>query len=185
MPFCKCYFFLFQTKAALIYDAINIFSTVYLDLEKTERMQAKPLSCHGTDTYDHGLRITEFMKVVSKNTNQNKNLRNRLVLVFFASRKVFVDWVLQRIAFTRNTYQFQVGFLLPLFFPRIAASKRLLLTQNVQCQSHQAPLKTKNYWPPERNWNAFTFQSSTAKFDFHERFEIKTLKKKAGWSGQS
>lgn len=65
--------FFFQTKAALIYDAVNMFSTVYMDLEKTERMLAKPLSCDGTDTYDHGLRITEFMKVVSTNTRTTIN----------------------------------------------------------------------------------------------------------------
>lgn len=54
-----------QIEAALLYDAVNFFGTVYKGLDQTQRIKTTPLSCDDDEKFKDGMRLTEFSKVVS------------------------------------------------------------------------------------------------------------------------
>lgn len=56
-------------QAALLYDAINLFLTVYTDLDVTQNIKEKQLDCSGTETTDHGFSFSRFGKIVHKPKN--------------------------------------------------------------------------------------------------------------------
>ncbi|KAF5301498.1 hypothetical protein FQR65_LT08801 [Abscondita terminalis] len=54
-----------RTKAALIYDALNLFITIFTKLDKTETMVVKSLSCAKKEVSDYGLRISAFIAILT------------------------------------------------------------------------------------------------------------------------
>ncbi|XP_063930572.1 glutamate receptor ionotropic, kainate 2-like isoform X2 [Zophobas morio] len=50
-----------KVKTALLYDALNLFITSYSELEQTEELLVKPLSCDTTEISTHGYRLAAFI----------------------------------------------------------------------------------------------------------------------------
>ncbi|XP_017772226.1 PREDICTED: glutamate receptor ionotropic, kainate 2-like isoform X2 [Nicrophorus vespilloides] len=51
------------TRTALLYDAVNFFSTVYKELDATESIHASPLSCSNPLPSQHGIRLSSYLKL--------------------------------------------------------------------------------------------------------------------------
>lgn len=58
------YLFL-QTETALMYDAVHLFAKALHDLDSSQRIDIKPLSCDAVDTWPHGYSLINYMKIVS------------------------------------------------------------------------------------------------------------------------
>jgi len=56
-----------QTETALIYDAVQLFAQALHDLDHSQEISTRPLSCDGTDTWQHGNSLVNYMKLVKKN----------------------------------------------------------------------------------------------------------------------
>ncbi|KAB0802246.1 hypothetical protein PPYR_04432 [Photinus pyralis] len=52
-----------RTNAALIYDALNLFITIFAELDVSQRIQVKPLNCQGSEISDHGLSMSAFIRI--------------------------------------------------------------------------------------------------------------------------
>ncbi|CAH1183231.1 unnamed protein product [Phaedon cochleariae] len=51
-----------HTKTALLYDALNLFISVYSELDTKEKLTLKPLSCESYETSSHGRKFANRMK---------------------------------------------------------------------------------------------------------------------------
>ena len=56
---------LFQTETALIYDAVHLYAQALHDLDRSQEINTKPLSCDGSETWQHGNSLVNYMKLVS------------------------------------------------------------------------------------------------------------------------
>jgi hypothetical protein len=54
----------FQTETALIYDAVHLFAQALNDLDHSQEINTKPLSCDGSETWQHGNSLVNYMKLV-------------------------------------------------------------------------------------------------------------------------
>lgn len=54
-----------QTETALMYDAVHLFAKALHDLDTSQRIDIKPLSCDAVDTWPHGYSLINYMKIVS------------------------------------------------------------------------------------------------------------------------
>ena len=69
---CLIFFFfffllnIFQTETALIYDAVHLFAQALHDLDHSQNIDTKPLSCDGSDTWQHGNSLVNYMKLVRR-----------------------------------------------------------------------------------------------------------------------
>lgn len=59
-----------QTETSLLYDAVHLFAKALHDLDTSQQIDIKPLSCESTDTWPHGYSLINYMKIVS-NINWN------------------------------------------------------------------------------------------------------------------
>ena len=55
----------FQTETALIYDAVHLFAQALHDLDHSQEINTSPLSCDGSETWQHGNSLVNYMKLVS------------------------------------------------------------------------------------------------------------------------
>ena len=55
----------FQTETALIYDAVHLFAQALNDLDHSQEINTKPLSCDGSETWQHGNSLVNYMKLVT------------------------------------------------------------------------------------------------------------------------
>ncbi|KAF4521436.1 hypothetical protein B566_EDAN010593 [Ephemera danica] len=53
-----------KTETALMYDAVHLFAKALHDLDSSQRIDIKPLSCDNVDTWPHGYSLINYMKVV-------------------------------------------------------------------------------------------------------------------------
>lgn len=54
-----------QTETSLLYDAVHLFAKALHDLDTSQQIDIKPLSCESTDTWPHGYSLINYMKIVS------------------------------------------------------------------------------------------------------------------------
>nr|CAD7577210.1 unnamed protein product [Timema californicum] len=54
-----------HTETALMYDAVHLFAKALHDLDSSQRIDIKPLSCDAVDTWPHGYSLINYMKIVS------------------------------------------------------------------------------------------------------------------------
>lgn len=54
-----------QAETALMYDAVHLFAKALHDLDSSQRIDIKPLSCDAVDTWPHGYSLINYMKIVS------------------------------------------------------------------------------------------------------------------------
>jgi len=64
-PFLKMVLPCLQTETALMYDAVHLFAKALHDLDSSQRIDIKPLSCEKEDTWPHGYSLINYMKIVS------------------------------------------------------------------------------------------------------------------------
>ena len=57
--------FILQTETALIYDAVHLFAQALHDLDHSQEINTSPLSCDGSETWQHGNSLVNYMKLVS------------------------------------------------------------------------------------------------------------------------
>lgn len=57
--------YVFQTETALIYDAVHLFAMALHDLDHSQDIDTRPLACDGTQTWQHGNSLVNYMKLVS------------------------------------------------------------------------------------------------------------------------
>ena len=55
---------MFQTETALMYDAVHLFALAMGQLSVAGDIDTQSLSCNKKDTWDHGLSILNYMKIV-------------------------------------------------------------------------------------------------------------------------
>ncbi|KAL0275564.1 UNVERIFIED_CONTAM: hypothetical protein PYX00_003378 [Menopon gallinae] len=55
---------LIKTETALMYDAVHLFAKALHDLDSSQRIDIKPLSCDAVDTWPHGYSLINYMKIV-------------------------------------------------------------------------------------------------------------------------
>ena len=55
----------FQTETALIYDAVHLFAQALHDLDHSQEINTSPLSCDGSETWQHGNSLVNYMKLVN------------------------------------------------------------------------------------------------------------------------
>lgn len=48
-----------------MYDAVHLFAKALHDLDTSQQIDIKPLSCESTDTWPHGYSLINYMKIVS------------------------------------------------------------------------------------------------------------------------
>nr|CAD7453108.1 unnamed protein product [Timema tahoe] len=53
-----------ETETALMYDAVHLFAKALHDLDSSQRIDIKPLSCDAVDTWPHGYSLINYMKIV-------------------------------------------------------------------------------------------------------------------------
>ncbi|XP_071450570.1 glutamate receptor ionotropic, kainate 2 isoform X3 [Hetaerina americana] len=53
-----------KTETALMYDAVHLFAKALHDLDSSQRIDVKPLSCDASDTWPHGYSLINYMKIV-------------------------------------------------------------------------------------------------------------------------
>ena len=53
-----------QTETALIYDAVHLYAQALNDLDRSQEINTKPLSCDGSETWQHGNSLVNYMKLV-------------------------------------------------------------------------------------------------------------------------
>ncbi|KAG8234007.1 hypothetical protein J437_LFUL013925, partial [Ladona fulva] len=53
-----------NTETALMYDAVHLFAKALHDLDSSQRIDVKPLSCDAADTWPHGFRSNFMLDVV-------------------------------------------------------------------------------------------------------------------------
>ncbi|XP_034252804.1 glutamate receptor ionotropic, kainate 2-like isoform X2 [Thrips palmi] len=53
-----------KTETALMYDAVHLFAKALHDLDSSQRIDIKPLSCNSDDTWPHGYSLINYMKIV-------------------------------------------------------------------------------------------------------------------------
>ena len=49
----------------MIYDAVHLYAQALHDLDRSQEINTKPLSCDGTETWQHGNSLVNYMKLVS------------------------------------------------------------------------------------------------------------------------
>ena len=74
------WYVLFQTETALIYDAVHLFAQALHDLDHSQEINTSPLSCDGSETWQHGNSLVNYMKLVS-------------IGFFFVVKCIFNNWV--------------------------------------------------------------------------------------------
>ncbi|GLG96199.1 Ionotropic receptor 25a, partial [Gryllus bimaculatus] len=52
-----------RTETALMYDAVLLFGKALHDLDSSQRIDIKPLSCDAADTWPHGYSLINYMKI--------------------------------------------------------------------------------------------------------------------------
>ncbi|KAK9498544.1 hypothetical protein O3M35_003153 [Rhynocoris fuscipes] len=55
---------LIPAETALMYDAVHLFAKALHDLDSSQRIDIKPLSCDAVDTWPHGYSLINYMKIV-------------------------------------------------------------------------------------------------------------------------
>ncbi|XP_024216292.1 glutamate receptor ionotropic, kainate 2 isoform X2 [Halyomorpha halys] len=55
---------LIPAETALMYDAVHLFAKALHDLDSSQRIDIKPLSCDAADTWLHGYSLINYMKIV-------------------------------------------------------------------------------------------------------------------------
>ncbi|XP_023339114.1 glutamate receptor ionotropic, kainate 2 [Eurytemora carolleeae] len=53
-----------KTETALMYDAVHLFAKALDELDQSQVITTKPLSCHGMETWQHGNSLVNYMKLV-------------------------------------------------------------------------------------------------------------------------
>ncbi|EEB18532.1 glutamate receptor, ionotropic kainate 2 precursor, putative [Pediculus humanus corporis] len=53
-----------KTETSLMYDAVHLFAKALHDLDSSQRIDIKPLSCDAVDTWPHGYSLINYMKIV-------------------------------------------------------------------------------------------------------------------------
>ncbi|XP_045476404.1 glutamate receptor ionotropic, kainate 2 [Harmonia axyridis] len=53
-----------RSETALMYDAVHLFAKALHDLDSSQRIDIKPMSCDAVDTWPHGYSLINYMKVV-------------------------------------------------------------------------------------------------------------------------
>ncbi|CAG9787775.1 unnamed protein product [Diatraea saccharalis] len=53
-----------QTETALMYDAVHLFAKALHDLDTSQQIDVRPLSCEAEDTWPHGYSLINYMKIV-------------------------------------------------------------------------------------------------------------------------
>ncbi|XP_076630842.1 kainate-type ionotropic glutamate receptor subunit 1D isoform X3 [Colletes latitarsis] len=53
-----------KTETSLMYDAVHLFAKALHDLDTSQQIDIKPLSCESTDTWPHGYSLINYMKIV-------------------------------------------------------------------------------------------------------------------------
>ncbi|XP_063242515.1 glutamate receptor ionotropic, kainate 2 [Bacillus rossius redtenbacheri] len=53
-----------KTETALMYDAVRLFAKALHDLDSSQRIDIKPLSCDAVDVWPHGYSLINYMKIV-------------------------------------------------------------------------------------------------------------------------
>lgn len=53
-----------KTETALMYDAVHLFAKALHDLDTSQQIDVKPLSCESEDTWPHGYSLINYMKIV-------------------------------------------------------------------------------------------------------------------------
>lgn len=52
-----------------MYDAVHLFAKALHDLDTSQQIDVRPLSCEAEDTWPHGYSLINYMKIVSKTIN--------------------------------------------------------------------------------------------------------------------
>lgn len=58
-----------------MYDAVHLFAKALHDLDTSQQIDIKPLSCDAVDTWPHGYSLINYMKIVSKAFHVERGLR--------------------------------------------------------------------------------------------------------------
>lgn len=56
-----------------MYDAVHLFAKALHDLDSSQQIDIKSLSCDVVDFWPHGYSLINYMKVVSLNNQKTKN----------------------------------------------------------------------------------------------------------------
>lgn len=59
-----------------MYDAVHLFAKALHDLDSSQRIDIKPMSCDAVDTWPHGYSLINYMKVVSLERYIIENISN-------------------------------------------------------------------------------------------------------------
>lgn len=74
------------TLSGVFGDAVKIFSTVFFELDSTEEIEVAKLSCEDPEPWEHGSRIINFMKKVTKRLLNYVNGMVLLINIFASER---------------------------------------------------------------------------------------------------
>lgn len=73
-----------------MYDAVHLFAKALHDLDTSQQIDVRPLSCEAEDTWPHGYSLINYMKIVSSLLSLEKLLYARLVKI----RRQFPPFIL-------------------------------------------------------------------------------------------
>ncbi|CAG9562719.1 unnamed protein product [Danaus chrysippus] len=86
-----------KTETALIYDAVHLFAKALHDLDTSQQIDVRPLSCEAEDTWPHGYSLINYMKIVE--------MRGLTGVIKFDHQGFRSDFTLDIIELTRDGLQ--------------------------------------------------------------------------------
>lgn len=63
-----------------MYDAVHLFAKALHDLDSSQRIDIKPLSCDAVDTWPHGYSLINYMKIVSIKKKKKRKIISTSIL---------------------------------------------------------------------------------------------------------
>ncbi|XP_073988845.1 kainate-type ionotropic glutamate receptor subunit 1D isoform X1 [Rhodnius prolixus] len=88
---------LIPAETALMYDAVHLFAKALHDLDSSQRIDIKPLSCDAVDTWPHGYSLINYMKIVE--------MRGLTGVIKFDNQGFRSNFELEIIELTKNGLQ--------------------------------------------------------------------------------
>lgn len=82
-----------------MYDAVHLFAKALHDLDTSQQIDVRPLSCEAEDTWPHGYSLINYMKIVSTLKKKNSCLH----FAFYLKQK---SKEISKISFIKSILEF-------------------------------------------------------------------------------
>lgn len=128
-----------------MYDAVHLFAKALHDLDTSQQIDIKPLSCESTDTWPHGYSLINYMKIVSISAtiwyakNQSKHRQPKLC-------RMKIDWTCATNLIFPLLFHLLVQEKSGVVFPRLFDGKDVQRASALYTMSREKGGERKFHW---------------------------------------